>query len=173
MSDALQRAYASSSETPINTIRLVHSALTGGERCFVQGVMNVDATLETAQSKTFQAAGLRLSLPKKGDDGAQDLDFELNNVSREAWQEIRAVMLYNRERLRNNLPVEKVRLEFRRFLPSDLTQPHGGVYHMVVINTGTDPMVAQLKASFLSLADKSWPVRRYFPDLFPGIAYAG
>lgn len=172
MSSALQNAYASSSETPIDTIRLVHSGLTGGERCFVKGVKPLTATLETAVTKTFQAAGLALSLPQKGDNGAQDLDFELNNVSRAAWAEIRAVVDYNRTRLRSNLMPEFVKLEYRRFLPSDLTQPQGGVYRMVVINTGTDPVKAQLRASFLPLADKAWPLRRYYPALFPGVRYA-
>lgn len=172
MSEALQNAYASSSETPVDTIRLVHAALTGGERCFVKGVKPITATLETSEVKIFQASGLALTLPKKGDNGSQDLDFELNNVSREAWKEIYSVVNYNRDRLRANLAKEHVQLEYRRFLPSDLTQPQGGVYRMVVTNTGTDPFRAQIRASFLPLADKAWPIRRYYPAIFPGVRYA-
>tara|TARA_Y100000780_G_scaffold232566_1_gene266564 strand:- start:3429 stop:3953 length:525 start_codon:yes stop_codon:yes gene_type:complete len=171
-SELLKQAYASAADTPIHTLRILHSGLTGGSRAFVQGQYDVTATLEDASSETFEAAGLTLSLPKKGVDGRQDLNFELENVSRQAWQEIKQVIAANRALLASNTVPEKIRLEYRQFLQSDLSAPDGPVIKMVVLNTNVDIFKMTLQASFLPMADISWPIRRYYAETFPGVKHA-
>ena len=172
MSVALQQAYASASETPLNTIRLIHSGLTGGVRAFVQGKYDLTATIETAASVTFNKAGLAINLPKKSVDGRQDISFQLSNVSREAWQELKAVIAQNRADLIAGNPIEKITLEFRQFLESNLSQPAGPVYKMVIMNSSVDLMTLSVTASFMPMADMSWPKLRYYADNYPGVRYA-
>lgn len=171
-SELLKQAYASGADTPIHTLRLIHSGLTGGVRAFVQGQFDVTATLEDASNETFEAAGLTLSLPKKGVDGRQDLNFQLENVSRQAWQEIKQVIATNRTAIAQGNPLERIQLEYRQFLQSNLAAPDGPVIKMVVLNTNVDIFTMTLQASFLPMADISFPIRRYYAESFPGVKYA-
>jgi hypothetical protein len=172
MSTALQQAYASAAELPVNTIRLVHSGLTGGVRSFVQGKYDLIATLETAAEVTFQKTGMAINLPQKGVNGRQDISFQLSNVSREAWNEIKAVISANRANTIAGSPVEQIMLEFRQFLESDLSAPSGPVYKMVVMNSSVDLMTVSITASFMPIADMSWPKLRYYAETYPGVRYA-
>ena len=172
MSIALQQAYASATEQPVYTIRLVHSGLTGGARSFVQGKYDVVATLETAAVVTFQKTGMAINLPQKGVNGRQDISFQLSNVSREAWNEIKAVIAANRTEIIAGNEPEKIILEFRQFLESDLSAPSGPVYKMIVMNSRVDLMAVSITASFMPIADISWPKLRYYADTYPGVRYA-
>ena len=172
MSTALQQAYASAAETPVYTVRLLHTGLTGGARAFVQGKYDLSATLETSQVVTFQKTGMAISLPQKGVNGRQDISFLLSNVSREAWAEIKSVIETNRANVIAGNPVETIKLEFRQFLESDLSAPAGPVYKMIVMSSVVNFMQLNITASFMPLADISFPKLRYYSDKYPGVRYA-
>lgn len=172
VSELLKQAYASAADTPLYTLRLLHSGLTGGARAFVQGQFDITANLENGSPVTFEAAGMTLSLPQKGVDGRQDLNFELENVSRVAYQEIKRVIAANRSALDAGNAPERILLEYREYLQSDLTAPDGPLYKMVVLNTHVDIFKMTLQASFLPMADIAWPTRRYYAESYPGVKYA-
>lgn len=172
MSEALKRAYASSEDVPVNTIRLIHSTFAEGEHLFVQGKQEFNATLETGEDKVFRPMGLAIQLPKKGVSGQQDLTFQMSNVSREVWQEIKRVINTNRDAIKSGLEPEVITLEYRSFLETDATAPHGGVLKMTVNSTSCDLQTSTLKASFLPMADISFPRLRYYSSIFPGVRYA-
>jgi hypothetical protein len=172
MSVALQQAYASAEQTPVYTIRLLHTGLTAGARSFVQGKYDLTATLETAAVVTFQKTGMAINLPQKGVNGRQDISFQLSNVSREAWNEIKAVIASNRAQVIAGNEPEKIILEFRQFLESDLSAPSGPVYKMIVMNSSVDLMTLSITASFMPIADMSWPKFRYYAETYPGVRYA-
>jgi hypothetical protein len=172
MSAALQQAYASAAATPLNTISLLHTGLTGGNRAFVQGKYDLTATIETSASVTFERSGLGISLPNKGVNGRQDITFQLSNVSRDAWGEIKSIIAQNRSDILAGNPVEKITLEFRQFLESDLTAPSGAVYKMIVVSSSVNLMTLTVTASFMPIADVSWPRNRYYATDYPGVRYA-
>jgi hypothetical protein len=172
MSTALQLAYASAAGQPVYTFRLIHSGLTNGSRAFVQGKYDLTATLENGETITFEKAGLDLNLPQKGVNGRQDISFQLSNVSRQAWAEIKAVIDYNRAQITAGQQPESIQLEFRSFLESNLATPSGPVYKMVVISSNIDIFKINITASFSPLADISWPKQRYYAENYPGVRYA-
>lgn len=172
MSESLKRAYASAEDVPVNTIRLINPNFSGGEHLFVQGKQDFYATLETGESKVFKPMGLAIQLPKKGISGQQDLTFQMSNVSREAWQELKRVITSNKAAINAGQEPSVIALEYRAYLETDAAAPHGGVLEMTVNSTACDLQTATLKASFLPMADISFPRLRYYSSIFPGVRYA-
>jgi hypothetical protein len=172
VSAALQMAYASVSETPLYTIRILHTGLSGGVLNLVQSKYDLTATLEDSTEVTFSKAGLDLSLLQKGVNGQQDLSVAMSNVSRQAWVELKNIIQLNRSNILAGVVVEKIRVELRAYLESDLTEPKGGVAKLVVNDSSVDLMSVKLRASYMQLADMTWPKNRYYADTFPGVKYA-
>lgn len=166
MSEALEQAYASNTQTPLHTIEFSHSGLSGGVLRLVRGYSSLTATLEDSSTVTFQASGFAISLPEKGTDGKQDLQIQLDNVSLEAYQQIKAAK--DQSRVSN----EKIICRYRAFLESDLSQPAGGVYRLVVTKTSIDRSSVTVVASYAPIPDISWPSKRYYPSSYPGVLYA-
>ena len=170
MSEALKQAYASLSDDPIYAIRLVHAGLTNKSRAFIGMHEDLETTLEDGSPVTYQSTGMELSLPEKSGMGKQDISFALSNVSLEAAREIDWVKSYNRQEVREGREPEKIYLELRIFVASDLSVPKALV-RMIVQDTVVDLRKVSLRASFLELANTEWPKRRYYPEFFPGTKY--
>jgi hypothetical protein len=166
MSEALEMAYASATETPVLTVRLVSDGLTGGAISFVQGYYDIEATLEDGVTEvTFEASGAAIDWPKAGVEGAEDINIKLENVSQRARREIKAAKEYYRA------TGESVRVELRQYLPSDYSAPVGGVYKALVTDTAVDRNVATVKGAFHLMIDIAYPKKRYYSRNYLGLKY--
>jgi hypothetical protein len=171
MSAMLQTAYASASETPLSTYRIVNPNLTGGARLFVNSKSDLTATLEDSTQVTFEKAGVAEILPKKGVDGRQDLTIQLSNISREAWNDIKKIVAANRAAVLAGTAPTKTTIEFRTFLPSDLTAPSGPIYILSVSKTVVNISSLSITATFTPIGDMAFPRLRYYSEKFAGVKY--
>lgn len=162
----IAQAYASASETPLDTIEIIHSGLTGGVRRFVSGNLDVTAILEDASSVTFTAIGANIKLSDRSTEGSQELVFAFDNTTREASDEIKAVIAASRT------TKEAPTLKYRAYLPSDLTSPAVGPYLMQVKASSRNREQVSLTASFFEIGNLKWPFRKYDPVNYPGVRYA-
>lgn len=162
---ALEQAYASNNDTTLWTLEISHSAITGGLIRLVRAYQDLEATLEDSSIVTFTAAGVAIAFPKKTTDGRQDLQFQLDNASREIFQELKAVKTANRT------TEEKTVLKFREFLESDTSSPAGAVYTLNVSEVQINNRTAYLKAIYTPIPDMVYPRLRYFPTNYPGLKY--
>lgn len=166
MSEALEQAYASATQTPVLTVRLVSPGLTDGAIAFAQSYRDLTATLEDGVTEVlFEASGAAIDWPKAGVEGAEDINIKLDNVSQRARREIKAAKDYYRA------TGESVRVELRQYLPSDLTAPVGGIYKALVTDTTVDRNVASIKGAFHLMIDMAYPKRRYYAANYLGLKY--
>lgn len=165
MSDALKQAYASNTQTPLNTIELLHSGLTGGALRFVQAYTDITATLEDSSTVTFTAIGFGLNLPEKTTNGRQDLDIQIDGVSRQAITEIDAVISASRT------TPEKLICKYRPFLESDLSAPAGATYILTIVSSSVTSDSVVLRASYSPIPDIAYPKLRYYTNIYPGLKY--
>ena len=163
MSEALEKAYASNTETPLVTLEFIHSSITTLR--LVQAYQDITATLEDSTTVTFSAAAFGLSLPARSTDGRQDLTIQLDNVSETAYQAIKAVKAANRT------TQEKMVCKYRPFLESNLNAPAGSTYTLTVANTVVTRNSVSITAVYTPIPDIAWPVNRYFVTNFPGLKY--
>lgn len=165
MSEALEQAYSSNTETPLNTLRFTHSAITGGSLNLVQGYYDIVATLEDSSVVTFQKSGFGMRLPNRGTDGRQDLQITIDNVSKEAWQELEAVKTASR------ITQEKAIVEYRAFLESNLSAPAGATYKLIVREASINRNSVSILARYTPITDITYPLKRYYPKDYPGVRY--
>ena len=165
MTEALDQAYASNTQSPLVTVEFIHSAITGGAIRLVQGYYDITATLEDSSVVTFTAIGMAFELPERGTDGRQDLQIQLDNVSGEVWAEIKAAKVAART------TPEKIICKYRPFLESDLTAPAGATYQLTVTKTNITRSSASIFASYTPIPEIRYPLNRYFPDQYPGLRY--
>lgn len=165
MSEALEQAYASATETPLETYEFSHSALTDGVLRFVRGRYDLSATLEDSSVVTFTAAAMETRLPQKTTEGRQDIEITLSNVDNTAWQELDAVITANRS------SDEKIALKYRPYLESDTSAPAGNVYTLTIMSASCNRNSISMRASYTPLPDVVFPRLRYYPTVYPGLKY--
>lgn len=162
----IAQAYASASETPFDTIEIIHSGLTGGVRRFVSSNVDITATTEDSSSYVFTAIGANIKLSDRSTEGRQELVFAFDNTNRQASDEIKAVIAASRS------SKEVPTLKYRAFLPSDLTQVAAGPYLMQVKSSQRNRDQVSITASFFEIGNLNWPFIKYDPSIFPGVRYA-
>ena len=162
----IAQAYASASETPRDTIEILHSGLSGGAARFVSGYTDLTCTLEDSTTVTFTAIGANIKLASRSTDGNQELLFGFDNTTREASDKLKQVI--NASRVSKEVPA----LKYRAYLPSDLTQAADGPFLMQVKSSERDRDKVVLSASFFEIGNLNWPFRKYDPSKYPGVRYA-
>lgn len=163
MSKALETAYASATDYVIHTLELKHPSFQGGAIRLCQGYDDLEATLETAETVTFVASGFGVSLPQRSIRGRQDLNFQLDNLTGEAIQQIDAA----------NEAGGLIEVIYRPFVGADLSQPGNPPVKMVATFAQVTSSSVVVTASFHDLVNKAWPRRRYTPTFAPGLKYFG
>lgn len=165
MSQVLQTVYASApvDQVVIHTLELKHAAFNAGAIRLCQGFDDVAATLEDASSVTFNPSGFGVSLPSRAVKGRQDLQFQLDNVSGEALQQIDAAIEAG----------GAIQVIYRAYLASDLSAPAQPPVVMTAVSVKATPQSVNVVASFHDLVNKAWPRRFYTPDFAPGLKYFG
>ncbi|WP_445363185.1 DUF1833 family protein [Microbulbifer sp. ANSA003] len=165
MSAVLETVYASApiDEIIIHTLELRHAAFEGGAIRLCQGFDDIEATLEDGETATFTASGFGVSLPQRSVRGRQDLQFQLDNVTGEALQNIDAALEAG----------GSVQVIYRQFLESDLSAPAQPATVMTAASVKANPASVSVIASFHDLVNKAWPNKFYTPDFAPGLKYYG
>jgi len=159
MSDALSRAYASNTETPIDTISLSHSLLS--TVYLVNGYVPITVTLEDSSTQIFTPQSIGFLLPSKGVTGRQDLTIRLENASRAAFAYVETVLSSS----------EPLICTYRPYLESDLSAPSGGIYELSVNSATIDRESVVFSASYSPLPDIAFPRLRYYTNDYPSLKY--
>lgn len=166
MSDALKRAYASASETPILTLEIAHEAIT---------------TVKLAQSYaaiitydgTFASAAISEKLPDKNTEGDQALLFSISNLDNAVMYRLSQILTYNRE-----VADAIATCTLRHYLPSDIVASptsataSGPVIELIITSASINWKTATITAKYSPLPNVSFPKRRYFTSQYTGLRYA-
>lgn len=163
MTNALEIAYASNNETPIDTIEFSHSGLSGGVLRLAKSF--TDLVTEESPALTFSASGLLITLPEKSVNGKPYINIQVDNTNNSAYEQIALVIATNRS------SQEEVVCKYRAYVLSDLTQPASAVITLAVTKTVINRKVASITAEYTPIPDTVYPRYRYFPTDFPGVKY--
>ena len=118
-------------------------------------------TTENGQTFTFQAAGIDVALPKRGNDGAQTLGIAIDNVRGEAQQLLDLAKSAG----------AKVFITYRLYLDSDHSEPCERPMSMTMLSHTANGPTVELQAGYFNLILSAWPRRRYTPQFSPGVKY--
>lgn len=119
------------------------------------------ATLETAETVTFQAGPFEYKEPSKDTSGNQTLTFAIANVTGQAQEAVEAALSSNVE----------VPINYRVFLSTDLTAPAQAPFKMTLRGGTFEGIMVQIEAGYFDLLNTQWPRRRYLAEEFPGLRY--
>lgn len=163
MSTLIERVYASAgSEVIIDTIELACDAW--AESIYIVKGYEIDGMvlgLDGVTFKTFMAAPIAIALPKKSNKGSQSLNFAIDNVTGQAQRLIDQAMESEK----------RIRLTFRRYLNTDLTQPSENPFYATVLGGNVSGITVQIEAGFVDALNYAWPRRVYNTKDFPGLKY--
>lgn len=129
-----------------------------------QGFTDTTAALETAEVVTFTATDFVAQLPARGENGLQNVQFTIGATLDVLNKIDAAIENYN-----------KVYVDYREYLLSDLTAPAKPVQTMVVTpyTFNSDTNQISFVAGFNDLVNKAWPRTRYTTKITPGLKYYG
>lgn len=127
----------------------------------VQGQDDLTATLETDETVTFTGADWVGSLAKRDSSGVQGVQFAVNAEDGSVLRLIDIAID----------GAEKVFVDYREYLESDLSTPARAVETMTMTTYSFNNPSLTAGASFHDLVNKAWPKRRYTQAKFPGMKY--
>lgn len=159
---AFKRAVASNTETPFLTVRLIQAGLTGGELNFCQQYDDTVCTLEDDTVVTFEGGGCAIEYPSEG----SGIQIQIENVSTRAHNELKAAKAHRRA------TGEQIEVEFRQYLPSDLTQPQGSPIYASAEVSQITATRASLRADKPHIQDAVFPFLRIDPDKHLGVKWS-
>lgn len=161
MSTLIERVYASAGpEVIIDTIELACPAWT--ESIYiVKGYEDMTLGLDSVVYKTFIAAPIAIALPKKSNQGSQSLNFAIDNVTGQAQRLIDQAIESE----------QRIRLTFRRYLDTDLSQPSENPFYATVLSGNVTGTTVQIEAGFQDLLSYAWPRKLYTTEFAPGLKY--
>lgn len=122
---------------------------------------DVTATTESGDTVTFEASGIDIALPARNDDGTQDLQFAVSNITGAVSTRVRAAIL----------DLSSATLTHRRYISTDLSAPADTVYSLAIKSGQWNSTEAQIIAGYANVLDAGWPRYRYTLPLFPGLRY--
>jgi hypothetical protein len=161
LSTLIERVYASAgSEVIIDTIELACDAW-AESLYIVKGFEDMTLGLDGAAFRTFMAAPISIALPKKNNQGSQSLNFAIDNVTGQAQRLIDTAIESEK----------RIRLTFRRYLNTDLTQPSENPFYATVLGGNVSGTTVQIEAGFQDLLNYAWPRKLYTTDFAPGLKY--
>lgn len=122
---------------------------------------DLTATLETAETVTFQAGPFEYREPSKNTNGQQTLTFAIANVTGEAQRAVESALASDAE----------VPINYRVFLSTDLTAPAQLPYKMTLRGGTFEGMMVQVEAGYFDILNHRWPRNLYTADFAPGLRY--
>jgi hypothetical protein len=163
LSTLIERVYASAgSEVIIDTIELACDAWVEPiyiVRGYEIGGMTLG--LDGVTFKNFMSAPIAIALPKKSNQGAQTLNFAIDNVTGQAQRLIDTAIESEK----------RIRLTFRRYLNTDLTMPSENPFYATVLGGNVSGTTVQIEAGFVDALNYAWPRKLYTSEFAPGLKY--
>jgi hypothetical protein len=163
LSEALAEAYA---VNPVNvviidTLEFTHSSFSAPVR-LVNDHKLLTAGLETGAQATFQACYFTLKKPSESDSSKPPaLTVTIGNAGRIMNQYLK---LAKGSR-------EPIRIKYRVYLNTDLTQPHiNPPLDLCVLNTTIDIHAVSIRAGLEALVNRRFPAVEYTAQKFAGLA---
>ena len=161
MTAALKEAYASvpTNVVVLDTLEIYHPSIVG-HIYLVRNLEPLTLTLEDTTTHEFEAANFDLRLPKKSDEGVQDLELKICNVDRRVSD-----FMDNAANFQS-----KVVCLYRPYLSNDLTQPQM-VPALMLTLSDVQATVYEVtaRASFADLVNRKFPNQIYSRATFPGL----
>lgn len=164
---AIETAYASNSETPLETFEFIHPGINDQIRLF-KGEVDIVCTLEDSNVVTFTRSNIKSTAPSSSSDGSQSVTLQIDNVSNEVWTQLKQIINYNRATPGTQ---SEIILKYRRYLESDLTTIVGETVRLKIIGSGINRNIAQFEASYALIPDVRYPNKFYYTNTFPGLKY--
>ena len=162
MSSVLQTVYASvTNDLPYHTLEMPHATFPNGIIRWVQGFNDESLGLESGELVDFKGMPFAVSLPERSMRGNQELQFQLDNVTGEALQYVRAVLKSGK----------KLPMTYRTYLESNRSSPSETAITMNATGFSADMRSVNIVADFHDFVNKAWPTMRYTPEVFPGLKY--
>lgn len=164
MSQILQTVYASapSNQIILHTITLEAPSFPDGALRWVQGYEDEEMGLENnGGTVLYEAVPIGISLPDVGIRGNQTIQFQLDNVTGEAYHYVRLALSAG----------EKIKCIYRVYLDSDKSAPAENPVRMTCTTVTADYKMVQVVADFHDFLNKKWPQLRYTPHFAPGLKY--
>lgn len=169
MSDALNELFASA---PVGvmyyaTLEFRHSAFDPATIRLVQGFDDIVATLEPgapvnpSTAVTFTAAAFSVRTPTKGVEGEYDMQLVIDAADGEITRQLELQAAANRE---------PIKVRFREFISSDLSEPQSTAIEMTLINPKVDKNRVTARAVFADVVNKAFPSINYTLTTHPGLA---
>ncbi|MBF8642252.1 MULTISPECIES: DUF1833 family protein [Pseudomonas] len=156
----LEQVYASGGDVLIYTIELTCEAW-DDPILICNGFDDQVCGTEDGRTVTFVAGAIEVALPERSNNGNQNLDFSIDNVTGEAQQKIDAA-LENEDR---------IILMYREYLASDLSEPAQTPYRMTVLGGEINSGTVQVQAGYFDLINNGWPRDVYTTTFSPGLRY--
>lgn len=147
-------------DVEIPTLELVCSAWPAS-KFICGGFFDQVFTTEDNRTVTFEAAGIDVALPKKGNEGAQTLGVAIDNVRGDAQQLLDAAKAAG----------APVTLIYRLYLDSDHSEPCERPMVMEMLSFVARGPTVEIQAGYFNLINAAWPRRRYTTEFSPGIKY--
>lgn len=156
----LEQVYASGGDVIISTLELTCPAW-ASSILLCNGFEDQHCITEDGRALTFQASGMAVALPKRGNSGNQTLTFAIDNVTGEAQALIDEALEAE----------QRVTMTYRSYLASDLTTPAEPPYRMSVLGGEIKSTAVQIQAGFYDLINSGWPRDLYTTEFAPGLKY--
>lgn len=158
---ALAEVYAQGGDVILHTVELTSDAWGGAPIVLVRDYQ--DHTIITEDNRTLlaRASGMDVALPKRDASGAQDIRFALDGVRPEATRLLRQAQDAG----------ATVRLTYRCYLYSDLSEPAEQPYFMIVRRFTAQADHVEVTAGLFDMIDMRWPRELYNSVNTPGLKY--
>lgn len=161
LEEAIKEAYASapSNVTVLETLEIRHPSI-GEVVRLVRNREDITATLETEEEVVFEGAAFSLSLPAAGENGLQEITVKVDNVDRRVSDFLSTAKDYE----------EPVRLIYRPYLSSDLSQPQmNPPLELYLTDVNVTVFEVTGKATFADIINKRFPSDYYTRSRFPSL----
>ena len=156
----LQQVYAKGGDVILHTIELTSQAW-AEPIILVRDYQNHTITTEDDRELLAIASGMAVALPKRDATGAQDITFALDGVRPEATRLLRQAQDAG----------EEVRLTYRCYLYSDLSEPAEQPHYFIVRRFVAQADHIEVTAGLFDFIDMRWPRMLYDSNTAPGLKY--
>jgi hypothetical protein len=117
-------------------------------------------TLETLETVTFEPVNFRLSRPKQGETGSQELTLTVDNVDRRIFEFLEAIQFSQQE----------TKIKWRLYLESDDTQPQTTVpVELTIVDIAVTTFEVTATARFIDILNKPFPNENFTRARFPSL----
>lgn len=157
----LAQVYAQGGDVILHTIELWSAGWVGDPIVLVRDFQDHTITTEDNRELVARASGMAVALPKRDATGAQNLTFALDGVRPEATRLLRQAQEAQ----------EVVRLTYRCYLYSDLSEPAEQPYYFIVRRFVAQADHVEITAGLFDLIDMRWPRIVYDSNTAPGLQF--